>query len=98
MSSELRPGVSPLQHPQGKVLQQAMQDTWERVQSAHKSYIGALDIAAEIDCSDGSLLVRQQGEDYRAAIKHYTDAVAVWLAYVDKLNDDGSRIGWVKPN
>jgi hypothetical protein len=87
MSPEFRPPAQ----PQAKALQQAVLDTWQRVQSAHKSYIEALDIAAEIDCSDGSLLVRQQGNDYREAVKLYSDAVAVWLAFVNTLNEDPNR-------
>jgi len=90
MSSEIcGPLTSHLSDPQAKTLHQAVLDKYQCLRLTHDSLNEALALAGDIESrSDGELLIRQQGQKYRAAIQSYCDAVAAWLIFADTFEED----------
>ena len=86
--------IPPVSSKQQKIadLHQAVDDALKLVEKAHEGYVIALSGAMNTGAlSEGVLAARQQGREYANAVRLYSDAVMVWLGFMDSLGEDAAK-------
>ena len=76
-------------------LRQAASDSFAALQMSHLRYEHALEAVADAGdpTAEAMVTIRQQGREYAEAVTRYSNAAMAWLAFMETIKKDPTKVG-----